>query len=180
MGAVLGAAAGPIGLALSAVSAIGQIQAGRAQAKGLAAQATMERMRAKQEALKYRQQGVEALRRTVGTMASINAMAGTGGIDPFSGSAQSLSTYALSKGANEFYTARDNTVITLRGGELQAQQYQQQAKSAVRAGLFAAAGTLGSAGLAYGQLGGAPASGLTRTGYTAGVQGGYGGLVGGV
>ncbi len=180
MGAVLGAAAGPIGLALSAVSAIGQIQAGRAQAKGLAAQATMERMRAKQEALKYRQQGVDVLRNIVQTNATINARAAAGGIDPFSGSAKALQIFALAQGSREYATAQDNAIMTIRGGELQAQQYQQQAKSAVRAGFFNAAATLGTAAMSYGKLGGAPSSGLTRTGYTAGVQGGYGGLVGGV
>ena len=165
----MGAALGPIGIALSVVSAFGQIQAGRAQAKGLAAQATMERMRAKQEALKYRQQGVDVLRRINETNASLTARAAAGSIDPFSGSAKSLQITNTALGAQEFYTANENKLITLRGGEIQAGQLRAQASAANKAGFFNAAATLGTAALAYGKLGGPPSTTLTptySTGYT--------------
>jgi len=168
----MGAALGPIGIALSVVSAFGQIQAGRAQAKGLAAQATMEQMRAKQEALKYRQQGVDVLRNIVQTNATINARAAAGGIDPFSGSANALQIYALSRGANEYLTAEDNETITLRAGELQASQLRRQASAANRAGFFNAAATLGTAALAYGKLSGPPSTTLTPT-YSTGYTGSF-------
>lgn len=125
-------------LAFSAFRAVAQMQAARTQAKGLAAQATMTSLQAKQEALRYKQQGVQVLDNILRTQATITARAGAGGIDPFSGSAQRLSQYALKKGAEETYIIRDNEVIALRGGQMQAQQYMQQAKASMQAGLLGA------------------------------------------
>lgn len=147
------------GIASSAASAVGQMQAGKAQAQALAAQATMAQMQARSAALKYRQQGVEVLDKIVRTQASINAMAGAGGINPFSGSAAALSSIALSQGSQEYYTSLDNATIAQRGGELQAGLYSQQAKSAYRSGIFSAIGTLGKAAMSAGPLfAGAPAA----------------------
>jgi len=125
-------------LAFAAVRAVAQMQAGRAQASAYASQATMARLQAKQEALRYKQQGVQVLDNILRTQATITARAGAGGIDPFSGSAERLSQYALKKGAEETYIIRDNEVIALRGGQMQAQQYMQQAKASMQMGLLGA------------------------------------------
>jgi len=147
------------GIAASGASAFGQMQAGKAQAAALAAQATMAQMQARSAALKYRQQGVEVLDKIVRTQATINARAAAGGINPFSGSAGALQTYALAQGGREYMTAQDNAIITLRGGELQAGLYAGQAKSAYQSGIFAAIGTLGKAAMSAGPLfAGAPAA----------------------
>lgn len=150
-----------VGLGLSAVSAVGQVQAGYAQAKGLAAQATMRRTQAKSEALKYKQQGIAVLDNILRTDAAINARAAAGGIDPFSGSAGALSQYAMSKGAGEYYTTEEGAMIQLRTGELAANQLMAQGRQAIRAGWFGAATTLGSAAFTYSKLGGAPSTSTT-------------------
>ena len=182
-------------VASTALSAVGSVQAGRAQARGLMAQAqqsaemaTMRRTQARSEVLKYKQQGVEVLNRIIENDAAIVARAGAGGIDPFSGSARSLQQFALSKGAGELYMGMDNAIIQDRMGELAALQYEEQAGqlaaqagAAKRAGVFNAIATIGTAAATYGMLGSAPASaGMTRTGYTSGIVGGHGMMIGGV
>jgi hypothetical protein len=155
MGAGLAAAmASPgFGYAVSAASSMSQMMSARSQAKGLAAQATMARLQGKQEALKYREQGVQVLENILQTQATINARAAAGGVDPFSGSAKALSEYALSRGALESYTIMDNQVIAERGGEMQAQQYMQQARGVMRAGMIGAFTSFGTTAYQFGLIG---------------------------
>lgn len=157
MGATVG-----LQLAVSAASAVSQMQAARSQARGLAAQATMARIQAKQESLKYKAQGVQVMDNILRTQAAIVARAGSGGIDPFSGSALRLAKYAAAKGVQELYTVQDNELITIRGGEMQAQQYMQQAKSTMKAGMIGAAVSFGTTAYNVGMIGG-PQSTLGST-----------------
>ena len=159
-GAAIGTAASSmtaaqgLGLAASGASSISQMMGTRSQAKGLAAQATMARLQAKSESLKYKAQGVQVLDNILRTQAAIVARAANGGIDPFSGSANSLMQYASAKGATELYTVQDNELITMRGGEMQAQQYMQQAKSVMKAGMIGGIAKFGTAAVNYGLIGG--------------------------
>lgn len=155
-----------IAVGLSAVSAFGQYQAGRAQAKGLARQAAMTQLQGRAEALKYREQAVATMDRVLRTQATINARAGAGSIDPFSGSALALQDYAMAEGANEIYVSKDNEIVAREGGLIQSAQLMQQSKSAYQAGIFQAVGTLGSAALSYGQIGGKPSGGNTAGTWT--------------
>ncbi len=137
-----------IAAAGSAVSAFGQMQAGRAAAKGFGQQAAMAELQGRSEALKYRQQGVETMDRIIRNRATIRARAGAGAIDPFSGSALGLQNFALSEGAQEIYVSKDNEIIAREGGVIQSSLLRQQGKQAYRSGLFKAVGTLASAGAA--------------------------------
>jgi len=152
----MAAALPAIAIALTAVSAYGSIRAGQAQAKGLARQATMATLEAKGKALDARAQGVEVLKQMNRANAALNARAAAGGIDPFSGSAQSLMVYNTSEGAREYYVSEDNQIIAREGGLLAAQNLMKQAKAAKEAGLFKAVGTLGQAAFTAASLGGAP------------------------
>lgn len=138
-----------IGAVFSAVSALGQMQAGKAEARGLAQQAALEKVRARGEALKYKAQSVDILKNAVRANASINAMAGAGGIDPATGSAFGLQTASMADAVSEYYISEDNQVIAREGGAIQADIYNQQANQAYRGGLFKAAGTLVSAGTSF-------------------------------
>ena len=155
-----------IAIAATAVSAFGQYQAGRAQAKGLARQATMATIEARGKELEARSQGIEALKQLNRANAALNARAAAGGIDPFSGSAQNLAIFNMSEGAQEFYISEDNQVIAREGGKIAAQNLMQQAKAAQRAGLYQAVGTLGSAALSYSRIGGPPSGGNTAAVWT--------------
>lgn len=138
-----------ISAGLSVVSAFGQMQAGKAQARGLAQQAAMERVRARGEALKYTQQGVNALRNAVATNASLVARAGAGSIDPMSGSPGKLQTFSVANAVQDYYLSNENAIIAREGGALQAGLLMDQAAGAQRGGLFAAAGTLAGAGVSF-------------------------------
>lgn len=139
---------------LGVTTATMQVKAGREAAKGYAAQATQARLQAKQEALRYREQGVKVLDNILKTQAAVVARAGAGGLDPFSGSAAGLQQYALAKGATELFTIQDNQVITLRSGELEAQQLMIRGKSAQRQGLISGFSTLLTAASGAQQTGG--------------------------
>jgi len=139
------AAAAPALYAVAGLQAVTGMMAARAQAKGYAAQATMARMQGAQEALKYKQQGVQVLDNILRTQSAITARAGAGGIDPFSGSAKALNQFALARGAEELYTTREGQVIARKGGEMQAAQYMSAARSATMQGLVGAATAFGGA-----------------------------------
>ncbi len=148
---------------LLAASVGSTLQAGKAEARGYAAQATMQRMQAKTEELRYKEQGVAVLDNILRTQASITARAAAGGIDPFSGSAKALNQYAMAKGAQELYTTQESGIIALRTGEMRAGVSMTQAKSAMSAARARAFGQV--AGFAAGQakLGG-PSGGTTAAG----------------
>ena len=165
-----------IAVAGAAVSAYGQMQAGKAQARGLAQQAALERVRARGEALKYTQQGVNALRNAVATNASLVARAGAGSIDPMRGSAGKLQTFSVADAVQDYYLASENEIIAREGGALQAGLLMDQAKQAKRGAMFAAAGTLLSSAGSFSKIGGPPSPGANVSYATSG-PGGAGLLV---
>jgi hypothetical protein len=132
-------------LAISGLQAVASMQAAKAQAKGLAAQSTMARMQAKQEQLKYKQQGVAVLDNIIRTKAAINARKAAGNVDPFSGSGLSLMNFAQATGTREYAMSENNALIALRGGEMQAGQYMAQATATMRAGMLQGIGAIGQA-----------------------------------
>jgi len=140
--------------AFSAVSAIGQMQAGRQQARAYQAQSKQAELKGKQAELQYRQQGLEVLRRTRQNISTVTARAAAGGMDPYSGSPQSLRNYAAATGTEEFYLAQENAQLAQITGEVNAQQYRMAASQARRQGFYNAVGTLGMAATSIGQLGG--------------------------
>ena len=141
--------------AFSAVSAIGQMQAGRQQARAYQAQAKQSELQGKQAELQYRQQGIEVLRRVRANISSVTARAAAGGLNPYSGSSQSLRNYAAATGAEEFYLSQENAALAQITGDMNAQQYRMAASQARRQGFYNAVGTLGMAATSIGQLGGA-------------------------
>lgn len=148
---------------LSAVSAIGQIQAGRQQARAYQAQARQAELKGKQAELQYRQQGLEILRRTRQNISTVTARAAAGGLDPYSGSPQSLRNYAAATGTEEFYLSQENAQLAQITGEVNAQQYRMAASQARRQGFMNAIGTAASATMAWGTLGGAGTVGTAVT-----------------
>lgn len=126
-----------IGLALSVASAFGQIKQAQAtadqyksQARGLEVQAQYTRFNAKGESLKYKKQAADQLEATLIRMAQINAAAGAGHMDPFSGNPFGLRIRALDVGGSNFAMAGLNETITRQTGEGQAQMQLYQASRA--------------------------------------------------
>lgn len=145
-----------IPMAISAISGAARVKGAQAQAAGLQQQAMLTRLQARQEALKYKQQGVAVLDNILRTTATINARAGAGNIDPSSGSARALAIYAQAKGADEYYMSREGQTIVARQGELQAIEYGKQAKSIVNQAITSAITGVAMAGFQGSLLGGRP------------------------
>tara|TARA_R110000868_G_scaffold210732_4_gene460838 strand:+ start:1804 stop:2382 length:579 start_codon:yes stop_codon:yes gene_type:complete len=143
-----------LALGAAGLSAVAGLKSGQATAGGLRSQAMQTRMQAKGEALKYKQQGVAVLDNILQTQATINARAGAGSIDPYSGSAGNLSIQALAKGALEKYMTVEGQIISIRSGEMQAEEYESAARSAMSQAKIGAIMSLAQGVAAYGMLGG--------------------------
>lgn len=146
--------------AIAGIQAFAALKASQAQARGLAAQATYQRVQAKTDSLKYKAQGIKVLDNILATDAAIVARAGAGGIDPLSGSAKTLRTFAMAKGAEEKYLSDEGALIALRTGMAQADQYEAQASATMMSGILNAATAFGQAYAFNKSLGAAPKSPL--------------------
>lgn len=142
--------------ASSAVSAVGAIAAGESQKQTAYAQARQSELQAKSDALKYRQQGVEVMNKTLATAATIRARAAAGSVDPFGGSALALTQYAFGQGLEEKMMTEDNATLSLLGGEINATELRRQGDAAAQAGYIKAFGTLLSTGAQASMIGGPP------------------------
>ena len=130
-----------LSMAFTAISAISQLKQAGAQkqqyefmASQLETQAQFSRFNAKQESLKHRKQAADELENTLVKMAQINAAAGAGHMDPFSGNPFGLRTRALNVGGTNYGFAKGNETITRLTGEAQANMQLAQAGQARRAG----------------------------------------------
>ena len=84
-----------VAIASTLVSAYGQYSAGKYQKSMYQKQADWAEIQGESEALAYERAGNEALNKTLRTMATINARASAGNLNPFTGSAGNLQSYAL-------------------------------------------------------------------------------------
>ena len=147
-----GVAAAPLMMASSAISAIGQIQAGAAQRRMYEQQAAQAKLRGRAEAIAYKQKGADALRNLNETLSTIIARTAAGFGDPTSGSAATLQRFAMGEGVREFNIAADNAAMALGQASEQAGIYKQAGQAAQLNSYVQAAGTFGQAAYRYGQL----------------------------
>ena len=142
--------------AISIGSKLGQASAqrdvGREQQKSYELQAQQAELKGRSEAIAYKQQGSEALRRLNETLAAIIARAGAGGVDPTSGSAATVQMFAMSEGANEAQIAKDNAALALGEGYTQGGIYRSAGSTARRSADVNAAASVGEAAYMAGQL----------------------------
>ena len=144
LGALMaGGASTLIPAAVGAVSAVGQISAGRAQQRAYNAQAEQARIQGRSQAISYKQQGAMVLRNLNETLASTIALAGAGNVDPTSGSARVMQEFARAEAFAEYGTALDNAVLAKEGAAAQAQIYRMGGRAAALTGFINAAGSLG-------------------------------------
>jgi hypothetical protein len=136
----------------------------KTEAKALVTQGAYAKVQARSEVLKYKQQGVAVMDNILATQATINARAGAGGIDPFSGSARTLALYAQKKGATEIYNSRDGEIIAFGAGEARAMQYGLQAKATLKRAQAETVGAIFDIGMMIAGFGGAPKSTVTTGG----------------
>jgi hypothetical protein len=149
-----------VGIGLAVLSASQTIRQANAKAAGLIGQAQafevqaqFDRVKAKQESLKHAAQAVAELENTIMNMARINAAAGAGNVDPFSGNPHGLKIRALDVGGTNYATAENNRQVEILLGEHAAQMNLYQAsrarlaaKEVKKQGMFGALMTIGMAG----------------------------------
>ncbi len=140
-----------IGTVLSVVSAIGDIEAGKAQRQQYNLQAQQTEVESQRKAIQYQQRSNDVLRRRLQANAAIAARAYAGGIDPFSGSPDIVRAANETAAGREYSMLLEDADAAMRGGMLQAELYRQAGRTAERTGFFQAATKLGTAALSYGK-----------------------------
>ncbi len=139
-----------IGSKLAQASA--QRDVGRAQQESYERQAQQAELKGRSEAIAYKQQGSEALKRLNETLAAIIARAGAGGVDPTSGSAATMQMFAVSEGSMEAVVAKDNAALALGEGYTQGGIYRSAGSTAMKTANVSAAASVGEAAYMAGQL----------------------------
>lgn len=140
------------------ISAKAQYDTGKIQQRMYNIKARQARIRADQEANIERQKGIAVLEKIGATLATINARAGAGAIDPYSGTPQGLRVFATAEGMQDFTVTRENAAMIENIGILQEIDNRQAGSMAAYQGRIGALTTLGQTALAAYQIGGAPSN----------------------
>lgn len=169
----MGAAALPIFIAATAVSAYGSIKQGQDKKKYYDQQAAMTRIETERAAIKYEFQANQILQRTNAANAAVIARGFAGGVNAFDGSAAMIQTVNNTRGGKEFAFALSGADSQRRNGLIQASLYEDAGATAERTGYFDAFGKIAGASMMASTLGGpstaGPAGGTsTGTGMTGG------------
>tara|TARA_R110000744_G_C19363702_1_gene561673 strand:- start:149 stop:676 length:528 start_codon:yes stop_codon:yes gene_type:complete len=135
------------GLALSGISTAAvlgaQNKGARQQEQLYDEQAAQARLQGRTDAINYKQQGANVLKKMNEILATTIARSGQFG-DAALGSSLSLQRFAESEASMEFGTAIDNSQLALAGAEAQANIYRQSGQIARTTGQIQMAGTLSS------------------------------------
>ena len=118
-----------IAMAASVASGLAQYRSKQAQAQQLEAQAKQSELQGRVQAIAYKKQGNEVLRRMNQVMASNIARGAARGIDPFSGAIEMTNMYNRRIGISEFQIARDNATMAKEMAKYQAGQQITAAKT---------------------------------------------------
>lgn len=149
----MAAMAGPgAQLFMGAVSAMGQISAGRAERERYQKEADLADLRGRTEALAYKDKGNEILSNLNNTLAAIIARSAAGGVDPTSGSAAVVAAASTADGITEANIAADNAILAVNQASEQADIYRKAGDTAYKTSLIQAVGTIGQSAYRYGQL----------------------------
>ena len=138
------------------IGAYGSYQTGKIQQKMYDMKARQALLRSDQEALNEKRKGVQVLQKILATQAAINARAGAGAIDPYSGTPQGLRVFAAAEGMQDFQITRDNASLIEQVGILQSIDNKQAGSMAAYQGRLAAITQTGEAAFAFSQVGGKP------------------------
>ena len=116
-------------MAVSTAGAVADYRGKQAQAQQLEAQAKQSELQGRVQAVAYKRQGNEVLRRMNQVMASNIARGAARGIDPFSGAIEMTNMYNRRIGIGEFQIARDNATMAKEMAKYQAGQQLTAAKT---------------------------------------------------
>ena len=150
-----------IAIASAVVGSYTSIQQAKAQQKMYNRQADITERQSRLDALAYKQQGVNSIKKLNRVLAANTARAAAGNLDPYASydSADVIATYNLRQGVNDFTIARDNATIAKKMGKYQADNYRYAGQVAVSNAKTMAAVNIGMSFVTAGQVYGT--SGLT-------------------
>jgi hypothetical protein len=157
----MGAAALPIFIATTALSAYGSIKQGQDKKKYYDQQAAMTRLETERSAIKYEFQANQILQRTNAANAAVIARGFAGGVNAFEGSAGLIQAVNSTRGGKEFAFALSGAEGQRRNGLIQASLYEDAGATALRTGYFDAAGKIAGAAMMASSVGGKPSGGGT-------------------
>ena len=144
--------AAPLMLATTAISAVGQIQAGKAEQRMYDAKAAEAIMKGRSEAIGYKQQGANVLTRLNENLAAIIARSSAGGVDATSGSAATTALFGQAEAAREYHSSLDSALMAEGQAEVQADQFTLAGDEARKAAGIGALSTIATGAFRYGQL----------------------------
>lgn len=154
-----------ISTGISVATAFAQIKQGERTKKAYYAQARYKELEGRIEAVKAKEQGIKALEATRRALASVNASARAGGLEPTIGTPVDIGTFNVIKpGTSDFFTARDNASLALSSAKAQADDLRFAGREAKKQGYLSALGTIGSAFGNMASIGGPPGTTMTGTG----------------
>jgi hypothetical protein len=154
----MGAAALPIFIAATAVSAYGSIKEGQDKKKYYDQMAQQTRVETERKAIQYEFQANQILQRTNAANAAVIARGFAGGVQAFEGSAGLIQAVNNTRGGKEFSFALAGAEGQRRNGLIQASLYEDAGSTAQQTGYFNAAAKIGMAAVSAGSLGGAPST----------------------
>ena len=151
-----------ISTGISVATAFAQIKQGERSKKAYYAQAQYKELEGRIEAVKAKEQGIKALEATRRALASVNATAFAGGLEPTIGTPVDIGTFNVIKpGTSDFFTARDNASLALSSAKAQAEDLRFAGREAKKQGYLSALGTIGTSFANMASIGGPP--GTTKT-----------------
>lgn len=122
---------------MSAISAAGQIKAGRAQQEMYDKKAAQAVLKGDIEAAQYAQMGADVLTRLNENFAALIANSAVGG-----GSTLAIATHSEAEASREYSIAADNAILAKEDASSQAEQYKMAGDAAMQSARVGAMSTL--------------------------------------
>ena len=156
-----------IALALSAVSAVGQMEAGNRAKEAYDIRARNEELRGRIEAVNAKKKGVEALKRTNASLASIIAGSPKQGLAQ-TGTVIDRGVFLVGRPASEDVSdTLFNASMALANSQMRAEDFRLAGDQARLQGQIGAFSTLSQGAFTYQQINPSGSGGLSQTGNTA-------------
>ena len=143
-----------LALAASAMSAMAQVSAGEKAKEAYEERAKNERLRSRVEAVNARKQGVEVLKRTNASLASVIAGSPRQGLALRSGTVQDRSVFLVQAPASDdFNTTAFNAYMSIATGQMRANDLSRAGDQARLQGQIGALSTMSMAFATAGSIG---------------------------
>ena len=164
-----------IAIASAVVSGIAGYRANQAKSDQLKAEAKQAEIQGRADAVEYKRQSVEVMRRMNAVISANVARAGARGLNPYSsgGVTELINNYNRRYALKDVIALKQNAKMAKGMGQYQAGQYRASASAIMKIAPLQFIATVGTGYAQYQQIGGPNSSPMTKTntpGVTTGVQ----------